>query len=235
MLLISLALLGLVDTHPNQDCKAEVQLAYSQIRVLSEPAMAFSIEYAVNTEDWDELCQKEITSIRKKNNKIKVYTRGVELYQDDLSLVVINLADQSVFISNPVQTSVKKDQLTVLTTMLDSLFKYMEVQECETICVDNAKNLTHRKIAFSTSEPIRATYSIHKITYWLVENENRIKRIKLEYLPEAELKSLEFELLEINSTYKESPFQKNAKDQVLDKEGRLLPAYRHFELTDKRK
>lgn len=233
MIFLSIILSWLMN--PSQDCKLEVREAYSEMRKLSEPTSGFYIEYSVNAEDWDEVCRKEVTSIRKNGDKVKVYTSGVELYQDDETMVAINHVSKSVFLTKPVKKSVKQDQLSVFTSMLDSLFIHLQVLECETICQDNKKNLTYRKISFGLPEAMNGSYGIQKITYWLLENDSRIKRILLEYTDEAQMKSLDFDLLELNSSYNEIPFPKKAINQVLDKDGKLLSAYKQFEILDKRK
>lgn len=216
------------------DCKIDVEKAYDHIRKIGV-SDALQMKYSVSMEEWDGGVTEELTSVVRKGQRVKMSTKDLEVFQDAEAMVAINREARSIFITKPQAANIRQDQFKAFTQAFDSLLNHVEMQSCELVCIDQKLNVNHRKVSFGLDQKWTGLTGIRKIVYWLTDGDPRIIRIQMEYSTSSKLKSLDFNLLEANSEYAGGPFDNLAVSHVLDKNGNLLPAYKNYELMDKRK
>lgn len=217
------------------DCKEQVRQAYGKITTTDQPKFGKGQLLEFRTTTYYKLpgesktkSNVSTTRIANNGNQVLLSNDETELVKDK-NLVVVVLKKQKQILISPAITPAAFTG-SQLTAVRDILLTEAELISCQAL--EGGKS---QVVSFQLPEKVQEQYHIRTMKFWLANQENQVRKIELKYTAGQTIEQHTVEFLkQENNTTIPGKIYKKPTDLVFDAQGRVLPAYKEFQIVDTR-
>jgi hypothetical protein len=235
-LLLVILLASVTGALAQKSCLDQSIVALQKLQELDK-AHSLLLEYAVTTEYRQGEQQQTATAqenilLQKNGGKSFVKGNDLKMYQDDKYQIAILQQQQMVLVSRTSPANTSLGQLHSIFNMRDSLMRASKVVGCTNLKMGN---IDVRKAEIELHQQLVSLSGINRIEVWSDLQSNSLKKLVLYFHAEQEIRRVVIELKQLSANaLSQEPFSGTALSKVLDKDGKLLAAYKNFTLKDLR-
>lgn len=216
------------------DCKARVIKYYQKMNIGNLPGKGKCYYMNISTQT---TYLDENNTYATGNNTVKLYLTNthyhyisdpVTVYQDqqDMFVVVKSQGSSSIFWNNAVKSNELIASVSQTVQFRDSLLTLSTVVSCR-------QEGDMNKIVLSVPAHIQSASKIAKITCWMNETSETLKKLDIEYVAGHSISKQLIVYNEVNFNYAQK-INEPVKKLIFDKNNRLLSKYNGYQLINNR-
>lgn len=220
-------------TTRDMDCMDLFSHAFGKLKDINpENAKGLLLKYRVTIETSDGTKYYDSVDLSIYEKKSRIVSSEFVIFQDDKAMVLIRPKSNTIFLSRPVDSSVRKIQFQNIIRMQDSIFAKMILKSCVTETGTNSKKMT-----FQFPVKMQDNIGMSSVQYWIDEQAVSVQKLQLNYQPgkRQQLKVLIMEFVKLNTHYASAPFVGTATANVFNSKNALKSEYKNYTIVDKRK
>lgn len=218
------------------DCQGLLRKVAERMRVLRQSGNVNGFEMKcriVVTAENGEVKQEPM-EVMVKGNKYHYKTGETSLYQDSKTMVVVQRAQRTVFLTKAIPDQQRQDQLTNMIKLQDSLQRHLELRQCSREFGTVKPGEGFIKMTFAPAKDIEGL-GLRSITYWVAAGTPEITKIQVDYTPGSGYGIKKYELIveKMDAGTKTEPFPGEATLMAMQG-GKLRSEFKNYQLIDKR-
>lgn len=187
------------------------------------------ISYNVLTTDWEDQTNSSNVKVYKDKNNMHFFSEQVNIFQDEKDVFLI-LKMQKLVIVNSTKKEITNKKIN--DNFLELRKEFLE--NCTVVkCEKSPQNEFIKTLELKVNDNMGGVIKIEKMIYTYNTQTEKILTTKIDYNEEYKVKEIfiKYNELEMESNYSFI----SAKKNVLDRNNKLLPKYKGYELVDNRK
>jgi hypothetical protein len=231
VLLLCLFFVGHFWSQNDRNCLKEL-LAIEKLHGDMSKSMAegkcLYIHYTIKTEDWENSAVVSNIKMYQGSKRLHFFSEQVNIFSDEREVLIV-LPKQKVVILNGSSPELSDNQLSESFLKLKRGF----LDSCEVqSCVTNQQGHTMLTLKVDRKKSIDPNTKINTMVFEYDAAQQRIISTTVSYRKDYKLKQMTVIYRDIDplSAYQFPPLRQN----VIDREGRLVKSYRDYELMDGR-
>lgn len=214
---------------PVGGCEAMFRKAYDELRISADDH--YAISYSIDTELNTAESNKADVEIKVDDLNAFVQYGDRRIFRDDKATVFIDDKREVIYIADAPDVELSELRFDKLAQLQDSLLQSNLKLTCSS-AMDSEHGKT-TKVTLGSANEILPALDIEKMSYWLDQDGQDIKAMKLEYTADhPQLKTVKITLRKIDRDYQGKPFNGAALEQVYREDGNLIDDYSQYKVIN---
>lgn len=225
------------ETVKSQDCKKILLDYIRESKALYAKPDSVKVYFIEMT---SEVVFSPETGKQSTSANTKMYFQGDKLYYQSPYISMYMDKENTFTVIHPQQTivwnkgKIEADKIKEMTAgaVQDSLFKYSTVASCKE--VKDASGKLRKEITLIPYKSSKLLSTVQSVVYYYDQKEDRLQRSEIYYKGRSAKLRESTTYKTIDYDYKKKNLFATALSEVLDSKGKLLPAWKGYELIDQR-
>lgn len=172
-----------------------------------------------------------VVEVKSDQSNSIFLTKDMSVFQDKKNTVSVFDDKKLVVINRYVGDAYKQDKIDQFQLIQDTIFDYVSTKECKSI---TSQGKTYKKVLVQCNAEGRKLFKVNTIEFLLNEKENRIRSVKVKYVPGHRFYAMKVEFIDQQLDYQLTHIKREALTNVFTASGKLLSRYEGYQLIDNR-
>lgn len=213
-----------------EECEKDIHKFYTKSGLVNSDK-GYYVKYGVQTIYKDKgISDKEIVfTMIYKNDQIHVKSQLLDTYADTALVISVSPMSKRIVVGNCSKKEFAR-LVTNATQMSDSLlWNSYTVASCKPVL--NKKEYNTEVVLKSKS----TNAAVSQMVYWYTKESSALYKMRSKYNKSSAMEELTYTFYAVDYSYNSEMPTKNVYSLIFDAKGKVLPAYKGYEVIDQRK